>query len=494
MKTSYILSIIRSGLGVTVSRVFGLVRDIVVAGVYGATGLTDIFFMAFAIPNLFRQFFAEGAIVSAYIPFLSDKTRRHGAVVANSYLTQLIVIQALLILAVSLILILFAPFVMILFMPGRANNPSDIAIGAALLRLVIPYLFFVGISGLLAGFLNLRGSYFVAYASTSCLNIMMIIGAVWGYFHGGNIYALALSVFAGGMFQFIMVFTYSWHKKFRFGSLYPSDPDIKKTYRLLVPSLAGVGISQLNFLIGRALASVLQAGSISWLYYSNRIFQLPLGIFSVTISTVSLTELSKARTDGDMPLVNKLIDKAIIGLILIMLPATVGLIGLSQEIIQLIYGRLAFSASDTINTASALQMYAAGLIFYSFASVFTKIYHSEKNTKTPVKYAAVAFLVNLALSLLFMRYFRHAGIALASTVAAVVNSIMLYSGIRGYRFNLRAHAPLLLKILVATYIMATVMIVGKVVGVPALITIFACMAIYFMALWVAKVNIRDVFR
>ena len=494
MTTSYILSIVRSGLGVMTSRVFGLIRDIAVAWVYGATGLTDIFFMAFAIPNLFRQFFAEGAIASAYIPFLSDKTIRHGNEHANSYLTQLIVIQVLLILTVSLILIIFAPYVMMLFMPGRAHNPDAIAMGAILLRLLTPYLFFVSISGLLAGFLNLRGSYFIAYASTSCLNIMMIIGAVAGYYHGGNIYLLALSVFIGGIFQSVTVFTYSWHKKFRFGALTPMDPDIKRTYQLLVPSLAGVGISQLNFLIGRALASLLQAGSISWLYYSNRIFQLPLGIFSVTISTVSLTELSKARTNGDTPLVNKLIDKAVIGLIFAILPATVGLIGLSQEIIRLVYGRLAFNTADVANTAAALQMYAAGLLFYSFASVFTKIYHSEKDTKTPVKYAFITFLVNFVLCVILMKPLGHAGIALASSVAAAVNSAMLYNGIRGYRFKLRAHISLLLKILIAVYIMTGVMVAGKIAGIPALVIISACIAVYFIVLHATKVSIREIFR
>jgi len=476
------------------SRIFGLIRDIAVAGVYGATGVTDIFFMAFAIPNLFRQFFAEGAIASAYVPFLSDKTHRQGDMAANAYLTQLIVIQAALVLAVCLALIIFAPFVMMLFMPGIAHNPVDIAMGTVLLRLVAPYLFFVSISGLLAGFLNLRGSYFVAYASTSCLNIMMIIGAIWGYYNGGNIFTLALSVFAGGMFQLIMVFAYSWHKQFRFGALTPRDPDIKNTYKLLVPSLAGVGISQLNFLIGRMLASILQAGSISWLYYSNRIFQLPLGIFSVTISTVSLTELSKARTNGDTLLVNSLIDKAIIGLIFVILPATIGLIGLSQEIVQLIYGRLAFNTTDTVNTASALQMYAAGLIFYSFASVFTRIYHSEKNTKTPVRYAVVAFLVNIVLSVSLMKSIGHVGIALASSVAALVNTVMLYNGIRGYQFNFRVQAPLLLKILIAAYIMTAVMVVGKLATMPVLMTITACVAAYFIVLRIAKVNIRGIFR
>lgn len=495
MATSvYILSIIRSGLGVMTSRVFGLVRDIVIAAVYGASGITDIFFVAFAIPNLFRQFFAEGAIASAFVPFLSDKMHHEGHKAANRYLTQLIVFQVLLVVAICILLMVAAPYVIVLFMPGIIGETASIELGATILRIVMPYLFFVSISGLLSGYLNLKGSYYVSYASTSLLNIMMIIGAVIGYFAGGNILSLALSVFGGGMLQLGMVFFYSHVKGFRLGSMEPKDPDIKKTYKLLIPSLAGVGISQLNFLVGRALASFLQAGSISWLFYANRLFQFPLGVFSVTISTVSLTELSKARTAGDNESVNKLIDKAVISLLIIMVPASVGLIGLAEEIIRLIFARNAFSNFDVVNTASALQMYSAGLIFYSFASVFTRVYHSEKNIKTPVKFAFVAFIVNFVLTLIFMRFFNHAGIALASSVAAFVNTVLLYSNIRGYSFGFKRNLRVLFKLMIAVYAMTAFMIAGKLLSLPVLITVAVCVVVYFQALRMLKINIRELLR
>ncbi|MDR2884811.1 MAG: murein biosynthesis integral membrane protein MurJ, partial [Deferribacteraceae bacterium] len=466
---SYILSMVRSGLGVMTSRIFGLVRDIVIASVYGASGLTDLFFVAFAIPNLFRQFFAEGAIASAFVPFLSDKTKKSGESAANAYLTQLIFIQVLLVTAISIILLLFAPYVIKLFMPGIASSPTDVAIGATLLRILMPYLFFVSISGLLAGYLNLNGSYYIGYASTSCLNVMMIIGAVIGGMHGGNIYTLAASVFAGGVCQMFMVYSYSWLKGFRFTPLTPTDPDIKSTYKLLIPSLAGVGISQLNFLIGRVIASFLQPGSISWLFYANRLFQFPLGIFSVTISTVSLTELSKARTDNNLEQINKLIDKAIIALILIIIPATIGLVGLAEDLIRLIFARRAFNETDVANTAIALQMYSIGLLFYSLASVFTRVFHSEKNTKTPVKIATITFVVNLIFNLILMKPMGHAGIALASTIASVVNTAILYINLKGYKFSFKSNIWLLFKIMLAIYTMSAIMIAGKIMNLHVLI-------------------------
>ncbi|GAB7140767.1 murein biosynthesis integral membrane protein MurJ [Deferribacterales bacterium RsTz2092] len=494
MQSAYILSLVRSGLGVLTSRVFGLIRDVVIAGVYGATGLTDIFFVAFAIPNLFRQFFAEGAISSAFVPFLSDKLHNDGRKSACTYLTQLLLVQTLLMLAICFISMLFAPYIIRLFMPGATYNMYVVQTGANILRIVMPYLFFVGIGGLLAGYLNLNNSYYVAYSSTACLNIMMIVGATVGYYQNGNIYSLAFSVFFGGTFQLALVYVYSYHKGFRFGKLSPVDIDVKRTYKLLVPSIAGVSISQLNFMIGRIVASYLEAGSISWLFYANRLFQFPLGIFSVTISTVSLTELSKARSSGDAQQVKKLIDKAIIALLLIILPATIGLVVLSQEIIQLIFARRAFTQYDVLKSAQALQMYSVGLLFYSLVAIFTRVFHSEKNIKYPVVVAGVSFVVNLIFNLILMRPLGHAGVALASSIAAVANAWLLYIGIRSYKFNIRQHLGFLLRLLLAVYAMVVALVAGKMLHLPVLLTITACMTLYFGVLHLSGVNIRKMIR
>lgn len=492
--SSYFLSILRSTLGVLCSRILGLLRDVVIAGVYGATGITDIFFTVNAIPNLFRQFFAEGAMSSAFVPILSDKTANQGESAANTYLTQMIIMQTILITGLSLLMIALAPYVVMLFMPGYAGDANSVSMGSSLLRIQMPYLLFVSVAGLLAGFLNLRGSYFVSYASTGALNIMMVIGALIGYHYHGNIYCLAFSVIAGGIVQLTVVYIYAYNKGFRPGLLFPIDSDLKKTFQLIIPSLAGVGISQLNFLVGRMVASFLQSGSISWLFYANRLFQFPLGLFSVTISTVSLTELSKARTSGDNNLVADLIDKAVIIMLVIIIPSTIGLIGLAKELVTLIYARSAFTINDVTNTASALQMYSIGLIFFSLASVFVRVYHSEKNTKTPVKFALVTFFVHLILNIILMRPMQHAGIALSSSVAAMVNAALLYKGIKGYKFSLKKYAPLLLKIMVSSYAMLAVLIIGKIFATPVLITVSLCAVAYFGALYLMNVRVRSLFK
>jgi putative peptidoglycan lipid II flippase len=489
---SYLLSLIRSGAGVCLSRIFGLARDIVVAAVYGATFVTDIFFVAFAIPNLFRQFFAEGAISSAYVPILSDKNK-YGKKAACTYLTQLIVAQTLLVTIVCIIIALSASFLIILFMPGVADDPYSIFLGTGLLRIVAPYLLFISIAGMFAGYLNLAGSYFVAYSSTAILNIMMIIGAAVGCYYGGNIFPLALSVSLGGICQVLLVAFYARYKGFRLECIYPFDPDVKRTYKLVIPSIAGVGISQLNFLIGRIAASFLQAGSISWLFYANRLFQFPLGIFSVTISTVSLTELSKARSEEDIAYAGMLIDRAVLLILLVILPSAIGLIGLAEELVTLIYRRSSFTATDVLMSAGALRMYAAGLLFYSLSSVFTRVFHSQKNTKTPVKIAIVSFLVNFLFILLFVKNLGHYGIALASSVAAFVNAGMLYFSLVDYRFSLRNNAKTIAKILGANYFLLAAMVAMKTFNAPVLINVFVSALVYFMILWLFKFNYRGLF-
>jgi putative peptidoglycan lipid II flippase len=276
--------------------------------------------------------------------------------------------------------------------------------------------------------------------------------------------------------------------------LSPPDPDVKKTYKLVVPSLAGVGISQLNFLVGRVIASFLQPGSISWLFYANRLFQFPLGVFAVTISTVSLTEFSVARTHGDKLKVDALLDKAIILVMLIIIPSAIGLVGLAEELIDLIYTRSAFGREDTLNSAAALRMYSVGLIFYSLAGIFTRVFHSDKDTLTPVKVAGVSFIINFILTILLIKPLGHSGIALASSLSAMINAIVLYCLVRDYRFSLLKHAGKIIKIMLSSYLLLAVLVVLKVKGVHVILNVAACCAVYFGALALMRFGVRDYLR
>lgn len=491
---NFLFSIVRSGTGILLSRVFGLVRDIVVAAVYGATGLTDIFFVAFAIPNLFRQLFSEGAMASAFMPFLADKFKSGGKVAQNAYLTQLICIQTLLITLLCLVVMLASDFVIKIFIPGYTDDPQIISKGAEILRVVMPFLLGISLCGMFAGFLNIHGSYFIPYASSALCNIMMILGAWIGYKQSGNIMCLAWGAVAGCAVQLIVVYFFSVVYGFKPVFLKKFDIAVKKTYLLLVPSMAGVGISQLNFLVGRIIASYLPFGSISWLFYANRLFQFPLGVFSVAVGTVSLTELSKARADGDIIRRNNMINKAILAVIAIILPATIGLVGLSSEITALIYERSAFSEKDVVGTSSALTMYALGLLFFSLVNVLTRIFHADKNTKTPVKCALVSFFVNIVFNLLLMKPLGHTGVALASSLAALVNALMLYRLVPDYKFSFSDNKIFLKKVLMANIFMLLTMVFIKFFLCYVILNIIVCIAVYFISLRIMNINLLRLLR
>lgn len=492
--TNFIFGVLRSGAGIFVSRVFGLVRDMAIAAVYGATGVTDIFFVAFAIPNLFRQLFTEGAMSSAFMPFLAEKFKSGGKEAQNAYLSQLIFIQAAIISVLCVLIMLLASYVIKLFLPGYSEDTELIARGAHLLRIVMPYLLLIGICGMLSGFLNMHNCYFVSYASSAFLNITMILGAWLGYKHSGEIVYLAYGVIAGGICQLVAVYFVSVIYGFKPRMFTKIDEAVKKTYLLLVPSLAGVGISQLNFLIGRILASYLPFGSISWLFYANRLFQFPLGVFSVALGSVSLTELSKASADKDAERRKSMINKAIISLIMIIIPATIGLMVLSKEIISLIYERRAFNAVDVYNTSIALQMYSVGLLFFSAVNVLTRVFHAEKDTKTPVKCAFFSFIANIVLTLVLMKPMGHAGIALASSVAAALNSVLLWKSARDLHFSLKDNKALLIKIVAANIVMTAIMLFVKIAGVHVLINIGLCLGVYFTFLYATGVRVLRVLR
>jgi len=492
--SGFMFKVLKSGLGIFTSRVFGLIRDVAVAGFFGASGLTDAFFVAFAIPNLFRAFFAEGALSSAFVPFLSDNMKHKSEKAADNYLTSLIIAVSLMILIILVLTVLFPSQIITLFMPGYADDTVLISKASHMVVILMPYLFFVTICALLSGYLNLKGSYYIPNSSTAILNIAMITGAWLGYKNGIDILYLCYGVFAGGVLQLIYVLLYAYYKGFRPNLSEGYSKDVKKTFLLVVPSLAGVGVSQFNFMIGRILASFLAMGSISYLYYANRLFQFPLGMFAVAVGTVTLTEISRANTDGDIGRRNNLINKAINAIFIIMLPATTGLIILAHPIIDIVYARMNFTLNDVEQTAFALQMYTVGLMFYSMLNVFSRVFHSEKDMKTPVKGALIGLVANVAFNLILIKPMGHPGIALASGIAAGMNCIYLYLKMRDFKYAFSDNMSLLLKLLFACLLMAGATYWLYVIGLHIIPVIFMGALLYFISLKVTGVNIRSVLR
>jgi len=492
--SGFVRGVIKSGLGIFTSRIFGLLRDVAVAGFYGAGALTDAFFVAFAVPNLFRAFFAEGALSSAFVPFLSDNIQGGGDRRGNHYLTSLIVVVSLMVLVILSLIAIFPNQIISLFMPGYAGEPELISSAAGMITILSPYLFFVTVCALLSGFLNLKGSYYVPYSSTALLNIAMIAGAWVGYNEGADILWLCWGVFAGGVMQLIYVLAVALFRGYRPVVSKGIHEDVSKTFLLIVPSLAGVGINQINFLVGRVVASFLAVGSISYLYYANRLFQFPLGMFAVAVGTVTLTEISKANSAGESERRNKLIDKAINSIFMVMLPAWVGLTVLAYPIVEIVYARMNFSASDAEATAVALQMYSIGIIFFSFINVFSRVFHSEKDMKTPVVAAFAGLLVNVVLNFVFMKPFGHSGIALAASIAAMVNCFYLYIKLRDYKYQLAGNFSFLLRFLIASVVMGGVVYILDLYKINVIPVILVGVVVYFLMLRIFRVSIREVLR
>jgi putative peptidoglycan lipid II flippase len=488
----FLRNVVQSSSGILVSRIFGLLRDISVAAYFGANALTDAFFVAYAIPNLFRAFFAEGALTSAFIPFLSDNMANDKRK-ADSYLTGMLFVLAAFVGAIVLLIILFPKPVIYIFMPGYHGSEDIILKASVMLRLVMPYLLFITICGLFTGYLYLYNLYFVPYSSTALLNISMIIGAYLGYRSGGSIFYLCWGVIFGGAFQLFYIFAFAYLKgfRFRYGGMHP---DVRKTFRLLVPSLAGLGINQLYFTLGRIIASFLAVGSISYLYYADRIFQFPLGLFSIAVGSVSLTEISRANTAGDFQRRNSLIDKGIIAIYMIITPATLGLILLADSITSFIYARNEFTAVDVYNTAQGLVMFSVGMIFFSYVSLLAKVFFSEKDMKTPVRGAFIGLCVYAAANFMLIKPFGFAGIALASALSAAVNAGYLYSRLSDYRFCFKTNAHVIMKISAAAAVMALGLVIMRENGVHLLINISVCVALYFAGLRLSGLNIRRLLR
>lgn len=492
--SGFMQKVLKSGLGIFTSRIFGFLRDIAVAGFYGASGLTDAFFVAFAIPNLFRAFFAEGALSSAFIPFLSDNMKHKSRTAADNYLTSLIIAVSVIIAIILIVTSVFPEKLVLLFMPGYASDTQLINSAAEMVVVLMPYLLMVTVCALLSGYLNLKGSYYIPSSSTALINIAMITGAWIGYNNGVDIMYLCYGAFIGGLAQLAFVMASAFFYGYKPTLSGGFSREVKKTFMLVAPSMAGVGITQLNFMIGRILASYLAVGSISYLYYANRLFQFPLGMFAVAVGTVTLTEISRANTEGDITARNGLINKSVNSIFIIMLPAMTGLIVLAEPIIDIVYARMSFETSDVQSTAVALQMYSAGLLFFSFLNVFSRVFHSEKDMKTPVKGAFLGLVANLVFNLILIKPMGHAGIALASGIAAAVNCIYLYVKMRDYRYDFGRYTSLLMKLLFACALMGGVSYGLYFSGLHILPVIAVGIVLYFVSLRITGIRIRKVLR
>jgi putative peptidoglycan lipid II flippase len=419
-----------------ISRVLGLLRDMIVARYFPVDGATDAFYVAFRIPNLLRRLFAEGAFSLAFVPVLSEYKTKQDQATLKDLIDHVAGYLALILLVITVIGVVAAPVVMWVFAPGFGDKPNarpDLAV--EMLRITFPYILFISLTAFVSGILNTFHKFAIPALTPALLNVVMIAAAVWGapYFKE-PVLVLAWGVFFAGIaqlvFQLPTLTRLGLLPRFR---IRRKHEGVSRIMKLMLPTLFGSSIAQLNLLINTLLASFLAVGSISWLYYSDRFVELPLAIVGVALGTVILPKLSSDHAKADATQFQHTMDWALRLGLLISLPATLGLILLAKPILATVMMHGAFEWKDVQMSSLSLMTYATGLSGFILVKVLAPGFYSRQDTKTPVKIGIISILANMALNVVIVLpwYFSgmpgaHAGLALATALAGYVNAGLLF--------------------------------------------------------------------
>jgi len=424
-------SIAKVGGNTFLSRIMGFVRDLVVARVFGADAGTDAFFVAFKIPNFVRRLFAEGAFSMAFVPVLNQYKTRHGPSELKGFVGDMAGSFGAVLLGVTLLGVLGAPVLILIFAPGFSDEADKQAMATEMLRLTFPYLMFISLTAFAGGILNTYERFGVPAFTPVLLNVALILCALWlAPEMERPIFALAWGVFIAGIAQLAFQLPFLW----RIGMLPRPrvnfrDAGVRCVIKLMVPALFGVSVTQIGLLLNTLLASFLVTGSITWLYYGDRLMEFPLGILGVALGTVILPKLSQKHAEQSPEAFSRTLDWALRWVLLLGVPAAVGLLVLAGPMMAALFHSGEFTGEDVNMAARALMAYALGLTAFMGIKVLAPGFYARQDMKTPVRIAVIAMLVNVAFSLLLMFPLGHTGLALATTLSAVANAGLLLRGL-----------------------------------------------------------------
>ena len=431
--SSFVVSI-----GTMLSRVLGLARDVVLANLLGAAPTADAFFVAFKIPNFLRRLFAEGAFSQAFVPVLTE-TREQGSHEAVRHLVDRVagVLGGSLFVLTALAMVM-APWVALIFAPGFSRDVAKLALTADLIVWTFPYLFLISLTGFCGAILNTYGRFAVPAYTPVLLNLSLITAAVvWAPTMPEPALGLAMGVTLAGVVQLLFQLPSLRALKLTPRPVWDTkDEGVRKILMLMVPALFGVSVSQINLLFDTVLASLLPDGSVAWLYYSDRLTELPLGVFAIAIATVILPTLSALNSRAEPEEFSQTLAWAMRNVLLIAVPATVALWLLAEPILATLFQYGAFTDRDVEMAAASLRAYTVGLGGFMLIKVLAPGYYARQDMKTPVKIGIIAMVSNMVLNVLFvfplMWYFEmgHVGLALATSVSAWINAGLLYLGLR----------------------------------------------------------------
>lgn len=443
------------------SRILGFVRDFVIARIFGAGMMTDAFFVAFKLPNLLRRLFAEGAFSQAFVPILGETKNRNSEAEAKHLIDRVATLLFLVLLVVTLIGMAGAPLLVYLSAPGFSTDPDKFDLTVQLTRVTFPYILFMSLVALSGGILNTWNRFAVPAFTPVLLNISMIALSLFAapYFQQ-PVLALAWAVFLGGLLQLAFQlpslkrigmlprFIFDWH-----------DEGVRRILRLMAPAVLGVSVSQVSLLINTIFASFLATGSVSWLYYADRLMEFPAGMLGAALGTILLPSLAKYHANDNFDEYSKLLDWGLRLTLLLAAPAALALAIIAVPLIATLFHHGAFTSHDVFMTRNALVAYSAGLLGMILVKVLAPGFYARQNIRTPVKIGILTLFITQALNLALIGWLQHAGLALSIGLAACLNAALLYRGLR--RHGIYSPQPgwmsFILKLIVALAAMGVVL-------------------------------------
>lgn len=453
------------------SRILGFVRDLILARVFGAGLAMDAFFVAFKIPNFLRRLFAEGAFSLAFVPVIGEYRAQRDPDEVRTLVSRVAGTLVGILVVVSILGILGAPVVAGLFAPGFLDEPEKFELTVRMLRVTFAYILFISLTAFASGILNTYGRFAVPAFAPVLLNVVLIAAAWWVAPHLETpVMALAWAVTVGGVAQLLVLLpalrTLRLLVRPRWGWRHAG---VQRILKLMGPAVLGSSVAQINLLLDTLIASFLVTGSVSWLYYSDRMVEFPLGVFGIALSTVILPSLSRTHAQAEPQVFRRILDQALRWVVLLGTPAALGLLLLSGPIMVALFQYDQFGAHDARMAALSLMALSLGLPAFILVKVLAPAFYARQDTRTPVRIAIIAMIANMGLNFAFvlpMLYLDipgpHAGLALATAISSWLNAYLLYRGLRaeGVYAPLSGWRPVLLRVLVAGLLMGVLLWYG----------------------------------
>lgn len=444
-----------------ISRILGFLRDVIIARIFGAGMVTDAFFVAFRIPNLLRRLFAEGAFSQAFVPILAEYKNTRTTEETHDLIDHITTLLSITLFLVSVIGIVAAPLIIYASAPGFSANPEKFNLTVELLQITFPYIFFISLVALAGGILNTHGKFNVPAITPALLNLSFIGCALWlTPLLDSPILALAWAVFIGGILQLAFQIPFLLRLKLlpriRFRS---PDTGAWRVIKLMGPAIFGVSVGQISLLINTIFASLLVTGSVSWLYYADRLMEFPAGLLGVALGTILLPSLARHYNSNSTEEYSRLLDWGLRMTILLTLPAALALALLATPLITTLFHHGAFTDHDVWMTREALIAYSVGLLGLILVKVLAPGFYARQNIKTPVKIAIITLIATQLMNLAFIIPLKHAGLALAIGLGACLNAGLLYYKLRSHKIYQPQPGWLIffVKILIALTIMGVVL-------------------------------------